>query len=59
MEYPIVIEYVRRFENSITDALYRLESVAVDNKVPADLARGVPSFACPARQVDRLEAQTD
>ena len=32
---------------------------SVDNEVPADLARGVSSFACPATQVDRLEAQTD
>ena len=32
MEYPIVIEYVRGFENSIADALSRLDSVAVDNK---------------------------
>ena len=59
MEYPIVIEYVRRFENSISDALSRLDSVVVDNEVPANLARGVPSFACPATQVDSLEARTD
>ena len=59
MEYPIVIEYVRGSENSIADALFRLDSVAVDNEVPAALARGVPSFACPATQVDRLEARTD
>ena len=37
----------------------RLDSVAVDNEVLADLARGVPSFVCPATQVDRLEARTD
>ena len=59
MEYPIVIEYVRGSENSISDALSLLDSVAVDNEVPTDLARGVPSFACPATQVDRLEARTD
>ena len=59
MEYSIVIEYVRGFENSIADALSRLDSVAVDNEVPAKLARGVPSFGNPATQVDRLEARTD
>ena len=59
MEYPIVMEYVRGSENSIADALSRLDSFAVDNEVPADLARGVPSFACPATQVNRLEARTD
>ena len=59
MEYPIVIEYVRGSENSIADALSRPDSVAVDNEVPAYLAKGVPSFACPATQVDRLEARTD
>ena len=59
MEYSIDIEYVRGSENSIAYALSRLVSVAVDNEVPADLARGVPSFTCPATQVDRLEARTD
>ena len=59
MEYPIVIEYVRGSENSIADALSRLDLVAVDNEVPADFARGVLSFACPATQVDCLEARTD
>ena len=59
MEYPIVIEYIRGSENSISDALSRLNSVAVDNEVPADLARSVPSFACPGTQIDRLEARTD
>ena len=59
IEYPIVIEYVRGSENSIADPLSPLDLVAVDNKVPADLARGVPSFANPATQVDRLEARTD
>ena len=59
MEYPIVIDYVRGSENNIADALSRLDSVAVDNELLADLARGVPSFAVPATQVDRLEARTD
>ena len=59
MKYPIVIEYVCGSENSIADALSRLDSVAVDNEKPADLARGVPSFACPSTQVDRLKARTD
>ena len=59
MEYPIVIEYVRGSQNNIADAISRLDSVAVDNKVPADFARNVPSFASTATQVYRLEAQTD
>ena len=59
MEYSIVIEYVRGSEKSIADALSRLDSVAVDNEVAADLARNVPFFACPATQVDRLDARTD
>ena len=59
MEYPIVIEYVRGAENKIADALSRLDSIAIDNEVPADLARGVPSFACPVFKADRLDARTD
>ena len=53
MEYPIVIEYICGSENSVVDALSRLDSVAVDNEVLADFAKGVLSFACPATQVDR------
>ena len=59
IEYPIVIEYVRGAENKIADALSRLDSIAIDNEVPADLARGVPSFACPVAEVDRFEARID
>ena len=59
MEYPIVIEYVKGTENSIADALSCLDSNAVDNEIPAELARGVPSFACPAAEIDRLDARTD
>ena len=59
IKYPIVIKYVRGSENSIADAFSRLDSVAVNNEVPANLARGVPSFAFPATQVDRLVAPTD
>ena len=58
MEYPIVIEYVCGSGNSIAYDLSQLDSVAVDIEVLDDLARGVPSFACPATQVDRLEALT-
>ena len=57
MEYPIVIEYVRGVENTIVDALSRLDSVAIDNEVPSDLARGVLSFACPTSKADRLDAR--
>ena len=59
MEYPIVLDYVRESDNSIANAFWRLNLVAVDNEVLADLARVVLSFACPATQVDRLEARTD
>ena len=59
MEYTIVIEYVRGLENMIADALSRIESVALKSEVPADLARGVPSFARATSEVDRLEARTD
>ena len=39
MEYPIVIEYVRGPENSIADALFCLDSVAIYNEEPNDLAK--------------------
>ena len=45
MEYPIVIEYVRGAKNTVADTLSRLDSIAVDNEVPSDLAKGVPSYA--------------
>ena len=35
MEYPIVIEYVRGSENVIADALYRLDSTAIDAEIPS------------------------
>ena len=38
------IEYVRGCENAIADALSRLDSVSIDAEVPAELARGVPSY---------------
>ena len=59
MEYPIVIEYVKGSENTIADALSRLDSCAISCEVPSDLAKGVPTFACPATEVDRLDARTD
>ena len=37
MEYSIAIEYVRGAENTIADALSRLDSVAIDKEVPAEL----------------------
>ena len=58
-EYLIVIKYVRRAENSIADALSRLDSVALDSEVPSNLANKVPLFACPASKADRLDARTD
>ena len=41
MEYPIVIEYVRVFKNRIADAFLRLDSVALENEVPADFEKSV------------------
>ena len=54
-----MIEYVRGAQNSIAEALFRLDSVAFDSGVPSDFAKGVPSIACPALEADRLNASTD
>ena len=59
MKYVMQIEYVRGCENVIADALPRIDAVAIDAKVPAELARGVPSNACPAADADGLKASTD
>ena len=59
MEYFMQIEYVRGSENAIADALSRLDSVSIDSEVPAELARGVPSYACPVAEADRLDARID
>ena len=59
MEYPMQIEYVRGCENVLADALSRLDSVSINAEVPAELARGVPSYACLVAEVDRLDARTD
>ena len=53
------IEYVRRCENAISDALSRLDSVSIDTEVAAELARGVPTYACPVAEVARFDARTD
>ena len=54
-----MIEFVGGAENLIADAHSRLDSIAVDNEVPNELAHGVPSFACPVTEVDCLDARTD
>ena len=59
MEYPMQIEYVRGCENVIVDGLSRFDLVAIDAELLADLARGVPSYACPVADADRLDARTD
>ena len=59
MEYTMQIEYVRGCENEIADALSRLNSVALDSKLPAEIVRGVPSYDCLVAEVDRLDARTD
>ena len=56
-DYPIIIVCV--FQNSIADALSRLDSVAVDNEVLSDLAKYVPFIVCRATSFYRLEARTD
>ena len=53
------IEYVRGCENAIADALSRLDSVAIKSEVPAELAKGVSTYACPVAEADRLDARTD
>ena len=53
------IEYVRGCENAIADALSLLDSVSIDAEVPAELARGVPSYACLVAKVDRFDERTD
>ena len=50
---------MRGCENEIANALSRLDSVALDAEVPAELARGVPSYACPVAEVYRLDPHTD
>ena len=59
MEYLIVIEYVREFENNIANAFSRLDLMVVKNEVFVDLARRIKSFACPATQMYCLIAWTD
>ena len=59
MEYPMQIEYVRGYENAIADALSRLDSVSIDAEVPAELAKGVPFYACPVAEADRVDARID
>ena len=33
--------------------------MSIDSEVPAELARGVPSYACPVAEADRLESRID
>ena len=59
IEYPMQIDYVRGYENVITDTLSRLDSVGIDAEVPAELARGVLFYAFPVADADRLDAGID
>ena len=54
-----MINYVRGVENSIADAPFGLDLIAIDNEVPNQLQRGVSSFACSVAEVDRIDARTD
>ena len=58
MEYPIEIEYLKGSENTIADILSRLTGHAVDQMVPTYLASGIPTYACPVHDADRLELRT-
>ena len=57
MEYPIEIKFFKGSENIIAD-ISRFTGHTVDQIVPTDLARGIPTYACPVDDVDRLELQT-
>ena len=59
MEHPFVIEYVRGSENTLADALFRIESFALESKVLADMARGILLSAFATSEADRLNAHTD
>ena len=59
MEHSMQIKYVRKSENAIADALSRLDSVSIDSEVPAELARGAPSYVCPVAEADRLDVRID
>ena len=53
------IEHVRGCENAMAAALSRLDSISIDAEVYADLAKGVPSYACPVAEADCLDARVD
>lgn len=53
------IEYVRGCEYVIADALSRLDYVAIDSEVPAQLGKGISSYACLVTDADRFDARTD
>ena len=58
MEYPVVIEYILGTENTIADILSRLSGHAIDDAVSSALASGIPSYACPVCDADRLDIRT-
>ena len=53
------IEYMSGCVNAIADALFRFDLISIDAEVPAELARGVPSYACPVAEADLLKARVD
>ena len=59
LEYQVQIKYMRGCKNKIADALSRFDSVAIEFEVPAELAKGMPSYACPVAVADRLNERTD
>lgn len=54
-----MIEYVRGSENSIADALSRLDTIAVEHEVLNKLSLGVLFFACFVAGLNRFDARTD
>ena len=53
------IDYMLVCENAIAHALPCLDSVSIDAEVPAERARGVPSYDSSVAKVDCFGARTN
>ena len=58
MEYPIVIEYLKSAKNTIAEILSCFTGHSLDRLIPYNLASGIPTYACPVDNADRLELRT-
>lgn len=58
-EYPVVIEYVRKFNNTIAHILSRVTSFVVNEHVLSNLARSVPTILRPMLDAGRHELRND